>query len=135
MITQFQSWNYFLHTADELPRFSFSAKTYSYFRIWCMNAKCLHSSVVQQQMSVLNGCFTQQGALQPSAPDCRPNTQSTWHWEKVCELCFILSLWEAYCLPLWILYFDMEISETTNCIWVLKIIPWQNKSIKSFTKK
>lgn len=61
------------------------------------NAKSLNSSVAHQSMSLLNGCFTQQGPLQPSVPDCRPNPRSIWHlgnWKRT--VLRSLSLREAF---------------------------------------
>lgn len=99
-----------------------------------MSAKRLHSSLVHQQMSVLNGRFTQQGLLQPSAPDCRPNPQSIWHWEMNvnCSRRFLYAV--IIFLPSGFFTLTWRFQDSSISLDLKKIIPWQNKSIKSFTK-
>ena len=97
-----------------------------------MSAKCLHSSVAHQQMSVLNGCFYPAWAI--IALSSRLQNESSEHMafgkmNVKCSSFFLygklISLPSAFFILMW------RFQETKNCIWVILC---QNKSMKSFRK-
>lgn len=99
-----------------------------------MSAKCLHSSVAHQHMSVLNGCFYPAWAI--IALSSRLQNESTEHmaFEKMnanCSSFFLygklISLPSAFFILMWN-FRNQELHLS------LKVILCQNKSMKSFRK-